>query len=517
MEKSTITVVGIRHYKTNTKKGDIVRFKVVKGTTTLFDIDNNPLGVLPQSDKKTKELKTIGAPIVLNRDKRNDFNFLEQCYTVVSVMEDKYIFLREMEEEDLINTIETEEEVKEEEIKEEEVKEVKEEKVEEESDNIIKELREAERELKENREMNKQLRKRRKELREKIKELKKEKEVPAVKEEKGDENMAKTELKDVNVVVECGEPQYAIGSDKIIGYGEIEVCGTCGEPLEKHHKFCSQCGAKVREEITSSQPSNDDKNDGDGTIEEKIKNFSRNDIVASMMKNRIPLEMMEMRNQDIFEAFNNAKEHYPRLVAHLCTKYNKECKESFGDMMLILRAIDDTMAKKYLKDEINDGEFDYVRVHISMPGFMYLSDLIDRTIDKVDFFTEDSLKGSEKFLLEQKKYEDDENNDKDDEDNDNIISSSNTPNIEFVSWTQQSYAWCGSDVTIKVNGKEITLERPLISGGSVWFGEDWDEHVEDGPWTIRSDALPNELKEYKEEIEEVINNSIPCGCCGGCV
>lgn len=75
---------------------------------------------------------------------------------------------------------------------------------------------------------------------------------------KGDETMVKNELKDVNVVVELGEPQFAIGSDKIIGYDEIVVCGSCGEPIEAHHKFCSQCGAKVREEVNSSQSNNSD-------------------------------------------------------------------------------------------------------------------------------------------------------------------------------------------------------------------------------------------------------------------
>lgn len=93
--------------------------------------------------------------------------------------------------------------------------------------------------------------------------------------EKGDETMAKTELKDVNVVVECGEPQFAIGSDKIIGYDEIEICGNCGAPIEEHHKFCHQCGERVREEITSFQSSNNDENDGDEEMKVEIMNGTR--------------------------------------------------------------------------------------------------------------------------------------------------------------------------------------------------------------------------------------------------
>lgn len=62
------------------------------------------------------------------------------------------------------------------------------------------------------------------------------------------------ELVDVNVVVECGNPQYAIGSDKIIGYEELEVCGECGAIIRsKTHKYCTQCGTQVRE-VKTSQP-----------------------------------------------------------------------------------------------------------------------------------------------------------------------------------------------------------------------------------------------------------------------
>lgn len=81
------------------------------------------------------------------------------------------------------------------------------------------------------------------------------------KDNKGD-NM---ELIDVNVVIECGNPQYAIGSDKIIGYEEVEVCGECGAIIKsKTHKYCTQCGTKIREEVSSSQNDFKDLNDENG-------------------------------------------------------------------------------------------------------------------------------------------------------------------------------------------------------------------------------------------------------------
>ena len=99
-KESIYTVVGTKYHSTNANVGDIVRFKVVNGTTTLFNENNESLGVLPQSDKKIEELQSIEAPIVLNQVGRTDFNTLENVFVVSYVVEDKYIFLRELQDED---------------------------------------------------------------------------------------------------------------------------------------------------------------------------------------------------------------------------------------------------------------------------------------------------------------------------------------------------------------------------------------------------------------------------------
>ena len=102
-KNSTCTVVGTKYHSTKANVGDIVRFKVVKGTTTLFNEDNESLGVLPQSDKKVQELQKIGAPIVLNQFARTDFHTLETAFVVAHIVKDKFIFLREMTEDDFKN------------------------------------------------------------------------------------------------------------------------------------------------------------------------------------------------------------------------------------------------------------------------------------------------------------------------------------------------------------------------------------------------------------------------------
>lgn len=90
------------------------------------------------------------------------------------------------------------------------------------------------------------------------------------------------------------------------------------------------------------------------------------------------------------------------------------------------------------------------------------------------------------------------------------------PTIEFVNYTGEWPCLCSGTLTIKVDGKEYEIEH-LRSGGSVWFDDDWGDHVESGPWSIDEDDIPEEIRQYKDEIEQVANDNIPWGCCGGCV
>lgn len=76
---------------------------------------------------------------------------------------------------------------------------------------------------------------------------------------------------------------------------------------------------------------------------------------------------------------------------------------------------------------------------------------------------------------------------------------------------------CRGKLILTIN--DIVYEFPdycLESGGSVWFDDDWDEHVEDGAWTISNypDNFPEDLKSLAVEL---VNENIPYGCCGGCI
>jgi hypothetical protein len=95
------------------------------------------------------------------------------------------------------------------------------------------------------------------------------------------------------------------------------------------------------------------------------------------------------------------------------------------------------------------------------------------------------------------------------------------PRIMFVSYTGAYPNLCSGVLTLEVDGRKAVFGGySLISGGSVWFDNDWSEHVDRGGWRVRDecwppiDVLPESLR---DEAIRVINDNIDYGCCGGCV
>ena len=85
--------------------------------------------------------------------------------------------------------------------------------------------------------------------------------------------------------------------------------------------------------------------------------------------------------------------------------------------------------------------------------------------------------------------------------------------IKFVSYTGAYPNRCSGTLTLEIDGV-IRKDFSLCSGGSVWFSSDWEDHVESGPWTVN---VPDDLLHLRREIEDVVNDNVPWGCCGGCV
>lgn len=76
---------------------------------------------------------------------------------------------------------------------------------------------------------------------------------------------------------------------------------------------------------------------------------------------------------------------------------------------------------------------------------------------------------------------------------------------------------CRGKLSVTINGRLWDFpEGSLSSGGSVWFDDDWTEHIQDGAWEVMEwpEGFPEEMK---DATMKAINNEIPYGCCGGCI
>lgn len=99
-------------------------------------------------------------------------------------------------------------------------------------------------------------------------------------------------------------------------------------------------------------------------------------------------------------------------------------------------------------------------------------------------------------------------------------------NIEFISYDGTFPNLCSGKLTLKIDGKITTFGSSYMntdyngfwcSGGRVWFDKDWGEHVEHGEWELLRENLPDDLKQFGDELIKVFNDNVPHGCCGGCV
>lgn len=88
--------------------------------------------------------------------------------------------------------------------------------------------------------------------------------------------------------------------------------------------------------------------------------------------------------------------------------------------------------------------------------------------------------------------------------------------VKFISYDGVYPCLCMGTLKIEVNDKLYSLDYCLVSGGSIWFDENWDEHINYGEWSLDLGEY-SELEPYREEITKLVNENIPEGCCGGCI
>lgn len=87
--------------------------------------------------------------------------------------------------------------------------------------------------------------------------------------------------------------------------------------------------------------------------------------------------------------------------------------------------------------------------------------------------------------------------------------------IRFISYDGKYPNLCRGTLVLEKDGKQYQLQRCLRSGGSVYLDEQYNATVTTGSWMVVN--LPKELEPFHDEIEQLVNDNVEHGCCGGCV
>lgn len=85
--------------------------------------------------------------------------------------------------------------------------------------------------------------------------------------------------------------------------------------------------------------------------------------------------------------------------------------------------------------------------------------------------------------------------------------------VQLVSYDGHFPNLCSGTLVLCIDGEKVTFPKYcLTSGGCAYIDEYGDENVTSGFWKVE---VPSKYKDYREEIERIVNKYIPHGCCGG--
>ncbi len=110
----------------------------------------------------------------------------------------------------------------------------------------------------------------------------------------------------------------------------------------------------------------------------------------------------------------------------------------------------------------------------------------------------------------------------------------NNGHVEFVSYTGKYPNLCSGVLTLRIDGEEVRFGHNYLiidswktdgnydsfwrSGGECGFRNNYSEsYIDKGEWYIDVDAIPDIYMKYAREIDDVFNENVPWGCCGGCL
>lgn len=92
--------------------------------------------------------------------------------------------------------------------------------------------------------------------------------------------------------------------------------------------------------------------------------------------------------------------------------------------------------------------------------------------------------------------------------------------VKFISYTGKYPCLCCGILTLEIDGKRVQFgygasNNPFwTSGGGLNPNY---EGIYQGEWQINVDRIPEEYRKYVREIDEVFNENVEWGCCGGCI
>lgn len=100
--------------------------------------------------------------------------------------------------------------------------------------------------------------------------------------------------------------------------------------------------------------------------------------------------------------------------------------------------------------------------------------------------------------------------------------------VKFVSYTGSYPNLCSGVLTLEIDGIEYTFSARWVDtksdyenfwgvGGSVRADSNWNFYVDTSEWIIDVDRIPEPFRKYASEIDEVFNDNVEWGCCGGCI
>lgn len=98
--------------------------------------------------------------------------------------------------------------------------------------------------------------------------------------------------------------------------------------------------------------------------------------------------------------------------------------------------------------------------------------------------------------------------------------SHSTPcHVKFISYTGKYPCLCHGILTLEIDGKKVQFGSDSMS--SFWYSggcisSDYGS-VYRNEWVIEVSEIPYEYQKYAKEIDEVFNENVEWGCCGGCI